>query len=259
MPQSDSYSRWYARALAWLGAIPDRALRALPSSASFSSPAGLTVVRFGTTRLRAGALATLLPLTIAHADPILDHDVMVQQLIEQQHANPLVADCAAHAAFVVPTSHLYDHVEFLPAELDDQHASIEAWNQPFDDRKQRVNVETLVRVSGLGYRKNAGEAGQPDLLHFRCGYVQDKLLAFGYNEPEQASPPAGAPVSRSRGTRNRASSSRHATRGKAAHATSRRGTTTKTRSSAKSTAKSGAKAPAKSSKAKNTGKSRTAQ
>ena len=213
-------------------------------------------------RLITGTLTALLPvalpISVAHADPLVDHDAMVQQLIQQQHASPLVADCAAHAAFVVPTSRLYDHVEFLPAELDDQHATIEPWNQPFDDRKQRVNVETLVQVSGLGYRKEAGEAGQPDLLHFRCGYVQDKLLAFGYNEPPQATPPVTERVSRTRG------GARHAVHGRAARGNNRHATKGATRSSAngaskshgstKSSARSSGKAAAKSSKASSTSK-----
>jgi len=112
------------------------------------------------------------------------HTALVQQLIDKQHAQPLVADCAAHAAFVVPTSPVYDHVEFLPTSLDAQHASAEPWNQPFDDGKQHITVDTLVLVNGLGYRKNAGEDSQPDLLKFRCGYIADKLLAFAYNEPD---------------------------------------------------------------------------
>lgn len=117
------------------------------------------------------------------ADSAAAHDTLVQQLIQQQHAAPLVADCAAHAAFVVPTSPIYDHVEFLPSAVDAQHASVEPWNQPFDDGKQRITVDTLVLVSGLGYRKDADKSRDPDLLKFRCGYVADKLLAFSYNEP----------------------------------------------------------------------------
>ena len=120
---------------------------------------------------------------VGPADSAAAHDTLVQQLIQQQHAAPLVADCAAHAAFVVPTSPIYDHVEFLPSAVDAQHASVEPWNQPFDDGKQRITVDTLVLVSGLGYRKGAGQSQDPDLLKFRCGYVADKLLAFSYNEP----------------------------------------------------------------------------
>jgi len=121
--------------------------------------------------------------TLGPADSTATHDTLVQQLIQQQHAAPLVADCAAHAAFVVPTSPIYDHVEFLPSAVDSQHASVEPWGQPFDDGKQRITVDTLVLVSGLGYRKGADQSKDPDLLKFRCGYVADKLLAFSYNEP----------------------------------------------------------------------------
>jgi hypothetical protein len=245
----------------WLGAIPALARRPFPSGVR---PASAIASAVATQRPAKPISATLtallpvlfpvmLPLSAAHADPLVDHDAMVQQLIQQQHANPLVADCAAHAAFVVPTSRLYDHVEFLPAELDEQHATTEPWNQPFDDRKQRVNVETMVQVSGLGYRKDAGDAGQPDLLHFRCGYVQDKLLAFGYNEPPQATPPVTEHASRSRGGARHAVHGR-TTRGNGRHATkgatrSTAKASSKSHGNAKSSSRSSGKSAAKSSKA----------
>lgn len=248
--------------MTWLGVIPAIARRPLPSLSSLSVAVASVVTTLRPVRLLTGSITVLvpalLPLTAAHADAIVDHDAMVQQLIDQQHANPLVADCAAHAAFVVPTSRLYDHVEFLPAELDAQHASTEPWNQPFDDRKQRVNVETMVQVSGLGYRKDASEASQPDLLHFRCGYVQDKLLAFGYNEPPQSTPPVTETVSRGRGGARHAAHGR-TTRGNGRHvvkgASRASGKASTTRGNAKSTARSSntkhaAKAPAAKGKSK---------
>ncbi|MGI4982544.1 MAG: BspC domain-containing protein [Janthinobacterium lividum] len=156
------------------------------------------------------------------ADQADSHDALVEQLIQQQHASPLVADCAAHAAYVVPTSPVYDHVEFLNTAFDDQHATVEPWNQPFDTHKQRITVETLVSVSGLGYRKSNGERSQPDLLKLRCGYVADKLLAFGYNEPESTAdvPLAPAPGRHGRARRGNASSRHHAAR-TGQHATAR--------------------------------------
>lgn len=171
----------------------------------------------------------------AHADAIDSHDELVQQLIEQQHAVPMAADCAAHAAFVVPTSPYYDHVEFLSNALDEQHATVESWGQPFDDQKQRITVDTVVTISGLGYRKGAADGAQPDLLTMRCGYVADKLLAFGYNEP-------AAPVVR-RVTGARANS-RHAARGRhGAHSTStgtgKKATTRKSTTSKAGTRQSG--------------------
>jgi hypothetical protein len=153
--------------------------------------------------------------TLGPADSAAAHDTLVQQLIQQQHAAPLVADCAAHAGFVVPTSPIYDHVEFLPSAVDAQHASVEPWNQPFDDGKQRITVDTLVLVSGLGYRKGADQSKDPDLLKFRCGYVADKLLAFSYNEPYVYV----KPHDEGGGSRH----GRHATRGHHAASASRHG------------------------------------
>lgn len=114
------------------------------------------------------------------ADQLEQHQQIMDQLL-QQGVKPLVADCAAHASFVVPTSPAFDRVEFPTEFLDDQHASVESWNAPFDTHKQRVEVDTVVTVKGLAYRK-AGESA-PDLLTFRCGYVQNAMLAFGYDDP----------------------------------------------------------------------------
>lgn len=174
----------------------------IPAPAYFSSPRRFASPRRWFRRL---VLALALPVAFvapAFADQSDSHDALVEQLVQEQHASPLVADCAAHAAFVVPTSPAYDHVEFLNTAFDAQHATVEPWNQPFDDRKQRITVDTLVSVNGLGYRKGNGERGQPDLLKFRCGYVADKLLAFGYNEPPSS---ADAPLAPAPG--------RHARRG----------------------------------------------
>lgn len=176
----------------------------------------------------------------AHADPIDSHAELVQQLIEQQHALPLAADCAAHAAFVVPTSPYYDHVEFLANALDEQHASVEPWGQPFDNQKQRITVDTVVTVSGLGYRKGAAESAQPDLLTLRCGYVADKLLAFGYNEPEA---PVVRRVTGARGTSRHAVRGRHGARTASASAKkSTRGKSSTSKSSARQPAKANVKA-----------------
>ncbi|MCY0387766.1 hypothetical protein OVY01_11080 [Robbsia sp. Bb-Pol-6] len=149
----------------------------------------------------------------AFADQADSHDALVEQLVQQQHASPLVADCAAHAAYVVPTSPVYDHVAFLNTAFDAQHATVEPWNQPFDNHKQRITVDTLVSVSGLGYRKSTSDGRQPDLLTFRCGYVADKLLAFGYNEPEStADVPLAPPPGRHASARRGGGSRHHATR-----------------------------------------------
>jgi hypothetical protein len=91
----------------------------------------------------------------------------------------------------------------------------------------------MVSVSGLGYRQNASAGSQPDLLTFRCGYVADKLLAFGYNEPDVPASPHAS--SRRGNSRHHAVNSR--TKGKAHGGTTARGTHKTTHSTSSSKAK----------------------
>lgn len=137
-------------------------------------------------RLRAcltGSLAVFLccgATPFARADQLEQHNDLVAKLIAEQQANPLAADCAAHADFVVPTSPLYDRIEFADGALDDAHATIEPWDGAFDSGKQRTRVDTMVTIEGTGYRKT----GSQDKLTIRCGYLQNQMLAFDYNEPK---------------------------------------------------------------------------
>jgi hypothetical protein len=133
---------------------------------------------------RVGALPALLIALLsapAYADQIEQHDSLVQKYVTEQHANPLVADCAAHASFVVSTSSYYDRAEFPENTLDNEHAQTQPWNEAFDNGKQRIKVDTMVTITGQGYRKDPHAA--PDPLTFKCGYVDNKMLAFSYNDP----------------------------------------------------------------------------
>ncbi|RKP57479.1 BspC domain-containing protein [Pararobbsia silviterrae] len=105
----------------------------------------------------------------------------MSKYINEQHANPLAADCAAHAVFIIGTSPIYDHVDFPGDILTDAHASIEPWNAAFGADKQKIKVDTMVKIEGQGFRKQG--SSDPDSLEFRCGYADNKLLAFDSNEP----------------------------------------------------------------------------
>jgi hypothetical protein len=117
----------------------------------------------------------------ASADQLEQHNDLVSKYISEQHANPLAADCAAHAVFIIGTSPIYDHVDFPADALTDARASIEPWDGAFGADKQKIKVDTMVRIEGLGYRKNGSDSA--DTLDFRCGYAENKLLAFDSNEP----------------------------------------------------------------------------
>jgi len=161
------------------------------------------------------------------------HRALVEQFINTRHADPMVADCAAHASFVVATLPGYESVEYGETALDPEHAKIEPWNGPFDDRKQRVDVTQMVELDGVGKRTS----GQTDNIHIRCGYADGRMMGFDYTSPLSQ---VEQPVKRA---------ARGNTRGKAAHASAKSG---KKSTTVKSTgSKSSAKAPSsKSSSAK---------
>ncbi|HEY1608698.1 MAG TPA: hypothetical protein VGG24_05490 [Paraburkholderia sp.] len=129
-------------------------------------------------------LASAAPATAAELE---QHNDLVNMYVTTMHADPLVADCAAHGDFVASTSNVIDHVEFTPQSFDSSHATVTPWNDSFDERKQRVKVDTVVSVGGVGIPQNSNDS--PIDLTFRCGYVGNQMLAFSWNDP---SPPARA-------------------------------------------------------------------
>jgi hypothetical protein len=170
----------------------------------------------------------------AHADQVEQHGNLVQKYITEQHANPLVADCAAHANFVVSTSTYYDRADFPPDTLDDEHAKTQPWNDSFDNGKQRIKVDTIVTITGQGYRKDANSTAEP--LTFKCGYVDNKMLAFSYDDPGA---PAAAQVS-SRHHGKAGKNGRHSKKGHAGKVSAgKRGTSHSKTSHGGKTAKTG--------------------
>ncbi|WP_144145739.1 BspC domain-containing protein [Paraburkholderia sp. BCC1884] len=133
------------------------------------------------------ATASLLCTAPAFADQLEQHNDLVNKFVNDMHADPLVADCAAHGNFVASTSTAFDHVEFPPSSFDSAHAAVTPWNDSFDEGKQRVKVDNIVTVEGLGIRQSG--SGDPADLKFRCGYVGAQMLAFSWNDPV---PPARA-------------------------------------------------------------------
>ncbi|WJF92154.1 hypothetical protein QS306_15900 [Paraburkholderia bonniea] len=175
-------------------------------------------------------------ITPAFADQIDQRNELAAKFVDNMAADPLIANCATHANFVASTSAAFDHVEFPPGSFDSTRASLTPWNDSFDEGKQRVKVDSIVTVEGLGIRKDGGE---PSHLKFRCGYVGDQVLAFSWNDPVPAlKPRSAAPPS----TKKKAAKGKHTSSSKA---TTKR---TKAKSSSKAAvSKSGKKSPAKKS------------
>lgn len=126
----------------------------------------------------------------AFADLLDQRAELINKYVNEMHADPLVADCAAHGNFIASTSSAFDHVEFPPNAFESGNASITPWNDSFDEGKQRVKVDNIVAVEGLGVRSSGGD---PEHLKFRCGYVGTQMLAFSWNDPV---PPAKPRVER---------------------------------------------------------------
>lgn len=142
-------------------------------------------LRLATRRMIMAATGLLLAFgPTARADLIDQRNEMIAKFIKEMHADPLVADCAAHGAFVASTSHAIDHVEFGPNAFASEHASIKPWNEPFDEGKQRTKVDNVVTVEGQGITRDKDKAPLP--LTFRCGYVGLQMLAFSWNDPVPA-------------------------------------------------------------------------
>jgi hypothetical protein len=129
----------------------------------------------------------------AFADTLDERNELVNHFVTDFNANPLMADCAAHGSFVASTSTAFDHVEFPASSFDSAHGSIVPWNDAFDEHKQRIKVDNVVTVEGLGVTKDSDSS--PSTLKFRCGYVGSQMLAFGWNDPVPSARPRAEPGS----------------------------------------------------------------
>jgi hypothetical protein len=170
----------------------------------------------------------------AFADQLEQHNELVNKFVNDMHADPLVADCAAHGNFVASTSSAFDHVEFPPSSFDTAHASVTPWNDSFDEGKQRVKVDNIVTVEGLGIRQN-GDSDPVD-LKFRCGYVGSQMLAFSWNDPV---PPARPSVTKPSG-KHKGGKGKHST-GNKSSAKKSSGKSSKKTPSSKSSGKASSK------------------
>jgi hypothetical protein len=179
---------------------------------------------------RLAACAASLSLTSpspVFADLLDQRNELVNKFVNDMHADPLVADCAAHGNFVASTSTAIDHVEFPPNSFDSAHATITPWNDAFDEGKQRVKVDNIVTVEGLGVRHDSN--GAPANLKFRCGYVGPRMLAFSWNDPVPPAKPRGASSSskKKKGKHTGNSTVKKSAGGSSGQAASSKSTTTK--------------------------------
>ncbi|MDF3837895.1 hypothetical protein P3W85_33920, partial [Cupriavidus basilensis] len=168
---------------------------------------------------------------------------MRQQLMQTENASPDVADCAAHASWVVPRSVTFDALKIPTGALGAGQATVEPWDGRFSQGKQAVPVSSVVTFTATAHKRHAEAQWEP--VKVRCGYADGMMLAYELLDGSGTviSEPAAAPAVRS--NTRRATSTRGHKGGKTAKATS-------TRSGKASASKA---ASGKSSGAKSTGKS----
>jgi hypothetical protein len=127
---------------------------------------------------------------------------MRDQLMKSENASADVADCAAHASWVVPRSATYDALKIPTGALSDGQATEERWEGRFSSGKQAVPVSSVVTFTASAH-KRAGEA-QWQPVKVRCGYDNGMMLAYellngnGDTITEPAAAPAVATSSHSK-------------------------------------------------------------
>jgi hypothetical protein len=175
------------------------------------------------------ASVSLMCTATAFADQLEQHNELVDKFVNEMHADPLVADCAAHGNFVASTSTVFDHVEFPPSSFDTAHSSVTPWNDSFDEGKQHVKVDNIVTVEGLGVRQDS--SSDPADLKFRCGYVGNQMLAFSWNDPVPPARPRAEPGSgKHKGAKGKHSSGNKSSTKKSSGKNSKKATSSKSAS-----------------------------
>jgi len=164
---------------------------------------------------------------------------MREQLMKTESATSDVADCAAHASWVVPRSPTYDALKIPTGALASGQATVEPWNGRFSPGKQAVPVNSVVTFSALAHKRRGEEPWQQ--VKVRCGYDDGMMLAYELLDSSGAtiSEPAAAPAVQT--SRHASSSKSH----KGAKGKSKGSSTASTKSSA--SGKSSAKASSSSS------------
>ncbi len=171
---------------------------------------------------------------------------MREQLMKTEGATSDVADCAAHASWVVPRSASYDALKIPTGALASGQATVEPWNGRFSQGKQAVPVNAVVTFSAMAHKRRGEEQWQP--VKVRCGYDDGMMLAYELLDSSGAtiSEPAAAPAVP---TSSRASASKNR---KGAKGGKSKGTSS---ASAKSSTSGKSSAKTSSSSSKSSGKS----
>jgi len=166
---------------------------------------------------------------------------MREQLMKTENASSDVADCAAHASWVVPRSATYDALKIPTGALAAGQATTEPWSGRFSPGKQAVPVSTVVTFNATAHKRR-GDDWQP--VRVRCGYDDGMMLAYELQDPGGAtiSEPAAAPAVPTSSQATSSGKSRKGTKGKSTAASkSSKSSAAKSTKSASGSAKTSSK------------------
>ncbi|WP_373457568.1 BspC domain-containing protein [Cupriavidus taiwanensis] len=176
---------------------------------------------------------------------------MREQLMKTENATSDVADCAAHASWVVPRSATYDALKIPTGALAAGQATTEPWSGRFSPGKQAVPVSSVVTFAATAHKRRGSDDWQP--VKVRCGYDDGMMLAYELLDSGGAtiSEPAAAPAVPT-ATRTSASKSRKSAKGKSTAAKSGKASASKSvkSGSARSTSAKSTSGSAKASSKK---------
>jgi hypothetical protein len=119
---------------------------------------------------------------------------MREQLMKTENATASVADCAAHASWVVPRSATYDALKIPTGALSNGQATVEPWSGRFSQGKQAVPVNSVVTFAASAHKRVGEAQWQP--VRVRCGYDEGMMLAYELldSNGDVIAEPAAAPA-----------------------------------------------------------------
>lgn len=119
---------------------------------------------------------------------------MREQLMKSENASADVADCAAHASWVVPRSANYDALKIPTGALSSGQATVERWEGRFSAGKQSVPVSSIVTFNATAHKRKGEAQWQP--VKVRCGYADGMMLAYELldSNGDTITEPAAAPA-----------------------------------------------------------------
>lgn len=119
---------------------------------------------------------------------------MREQLMKSENAPADVADCAAHASWVVPRSATYDALKIPTGALAAGQATEERWDGRFSAGKQAVPVSSVVTFTATAHKRRGEAQWQP--VKVRCGYSDGMMLAYELldSNGDAITEPAAAPA-----------------------------------------------------------------